>query len=420
MLEEETHQRELREGRVAPDVWEANFAYLRGKLEALGGEGRELQDRIEEQRLQLADARLELGRFEGTGGVRLRDVVVDVITSGTGAAALEVEYVVGNAGWQPYYDLRARKDLSVVELAYRAKVWQRSGEDWREAAILLSTAQPQRGAQGPEPQPVWLSLLDPSTARMTGARRRSMSDVVGSDSDAAPEKSMPAEPPPFAAVQSEGLSVRFRLPRAETIESRDQPTTVLIGRADLVVTPEHYCVPALDPTVWLRARTVNTSDWVMLPGRAAVYFGADYLGHAWLEAVQLEQDFTVHLGPDPGLVVERTQIEDLKEGSGLFSSKESLRESWRIRVENHGAYSNRADGAVDVIVHESLPRPRDDRIEVTIDKVRPRPREDERWKKEREEKGILTWILRVQRGGELTIELTTEIGYPESMSLVRH
>ena len=66
-----------------------------------------------------------------------------------------------------------------------------------------------------------------------------------------------------------------------------------------------------------------------------------------------------------------------------------------------------------------LPRPKDDRIKVTLDEVKPKPSEDERWKKEREETGVLTWIVHVPKAGKALIELTTEIAFPEDMKLIR-
>jgi uncharacterized protein (TIGR02231 family) len=417
--EERVHQEEVEQGRVNPEAWEANYRYLGGKLKELKESLRELGLEREEKELALNDLRLELGRFESAGGVQLQDVIVDVVGSG---GNLELDYVVGDAGWEPYYDLRARKDLSAVELAYRAQVHQHTGEDWREAEILLSTAQPQRGAQGPEPQPIWLSLVDPKAPRGRRAPAAEMESLealgyAGDGAAGAPAETAALKA--FAAVESEGISVRFRLPRKETIESRAEPTTVLVGRTDLALVPEHFCVPALDPTVWIRARARNTSEWVMLPGRAAVYFGADFVGHAWLEAVQLQQELTLHLGADPGLSVERTQLEDLREGSGVFSSRATQRESWKIEIENHGAFTHAKDGSVELIVQEVLPRPRDDRIKVEIAAVQPKLSEDERWKKEREEKGVLTWVVRLPKGGKSQLLLTTEIGFPEDMKLIR-
>jgi len=424
LLEHEDEQRgSVREGKVNTIFWEQNYEYLRGKLRAVMGERRELEGEMEVLRIRLNDLRLELGRFEGSGGVRLKDVVIDMIDLDGQGGPLEVEYVVGGAGWQPYYDLRAKKDLSKVAFAYRARVWQRSGEDWTDANIVLSTAQPQRGAQGPEPRPIWLSLADPEEPK----RKRGRAEY-GVDNGApaslrafSDERALSTEAPRavFAEVSSEGLSARFRLPRRETIESRSEPTTVLVGRTDLNLDPEHYVVPALDTTVWLRAKARNESPWVMLPGRAAVYFGADFVGHAQMEAVQVDQEFTLHLGADPGLIVERTQLQDLREGSGIFSSKATLNESWRIEIENAGAFSSNADGSVEVIVQEVLPRAKDDRIRVTLKDASPKLATGERWKKEREESGVLTWLLRIAPKSKQTIQFRTEIDYPDKLKLIR-
>jgi len=419
LLEVERNQRgEVREGRVDTEAWEKNYEYLRGKLRAVMAERREIGHEIESLRIRLNDMRLELGRFEGPGnkgGVRLKDVIVDMIDLEGQGGLLEVEYVVNNAGWQPYYDLRAKKDLSKVELAYRARVWQRSGEDWSDTSIVLSTAQPQRGAQGPDPRPIWLSLTNPSAPKRKARALEGLGYSVG-DAAAPP---MEARRAVFAEVSSEGLSARFRLPRRETIESRNEPTTVLIGRSDLELSPEHYVVPALDLTVWLRAKAKNESPWVMLPGQAAVYFGADFVGHAQLEAVQVDQEFTLHLGADPGLIVQRTLLEGMREGSGLFSSKATLSEAWRIEVENAGAFSANRDGTVELIVHEVLPRAQDDRIQVNLKETQPKLATSERWKKESEEKGVLTWLLRIAPKTKKTIQFRTEIDYPEKMKLIR-
>ncbi|MCZ6597678.1 MAG: mucoidy inhibitor MuiA family protein [Planctomycetota bacterium] len=407
---------------ASPETWEQDFDWLQGKLAEMTTAQREIGWRIEAAQQTLKDARLELGRFESTAGVHLYDLYLDVHDTSGREAALEVDYVVGNAGWQPVYDLRAHKDLSQVEMLYRAKVWQRSGEDWRDVDVLLSTARPRRGAQGPEPRVSWLSLLDPrkrlADRKSARSRFEYATEKAGPAAFSNQELEAQFSVPLYSVVFSEGISVRFRLARKETIESRDPPTTVLVGRASLAIEPEHYCAPAVDTTVWLRGRTRNTSDWVMLPGLAAVYFGADFIGHAQVPAVQLGEELTLHLGPDQGLLVERKQLEDLREKPGFFSSRETLTQRWRIRVKNNGAFSSRPDGSVHVVVHEALPRAKDDRIKVEIYETTPDLAEGERWKKEREEKGLLTWVVRVPRGGERVIELATEITFPEDLKLV--
>lgn len=422
---ERAHGHEVGRGQASPDTWERSFAYVRTKLTEVGRQKREVTWRIEAAEQALKDARLELGRFESTSGVTLFDLYVDVFDTSGAATSMDVEYVVGNASWTPSYDLRATKDLSGVELVYRAKVVQLTGEDWSDVDLQLSTAQPLRGAQGPEPPPIWLSLVDPRKPAAGPASPAPSADglylgaefmrLEGLGDEDAGEAALLL----FAEVSDQGLSVRFRLAQKETVESREQPTTVLVGRETLAIEPEHFCVPALDTTVWLRAKAKNTSKWVMLPGRAAVYFGADFIGYSSVPAVQLEEELTVHLGPDQGLAVERTKLEDVVDRPGVFGKNATLERSWRIRIKNNGAFTKAPDGSVSVIVQEVLPRATDDRIEVELARAEPALSRAERWKKDREEQGVLTWRVRVPRGGETVIELTTEISYPENLELIQ-
>jgi uncharacterized protein (TIGR02231 family) len=157
-------------------------------------------------------------------------------------------------------------------------------------------------------------------------------------------------------------------------------------------------VPALDTTVWLRGRARNTSPWTLLPGTAAVFFGADYLGPAEIGTVQPGQELVLHLGADPGLSVVREQTEDLSKEPGFLSSSSSDVKSWRVHLENHGAPGAAADGSVEVILREALPRPRDGRVEVEISRSSQPESDLVRWKQDREERGIHTWVLRVPLG----------------------
>jgi uncharacterized protein (TIGR02231 family) len=194
---------------------------------------------------------------------------------------------------------------------------------------------------------------------------------------------------------------------------------VLVGRARLQVTPEYFATPALDTNVWLRGKTANTSEWTLLAGTAAVYFGADFLGHAQLAQVQPGEEFTLHLGPDPALTLERTLLQDLTAGPGVFGSKSSRKEGFRIRLKNAGAAVARADGSALVFVRESLPRSTDERIQVELVDPAPRPSDDERWKKDREERGVATWIIAVPKSGEAIVQYATLIRFPEGAEVVR-
>jgi uncharacterized protein (TIGR02231 family) len=403
--------------------WGQQYEWLAGRLAENSKARRALLREAETLDAQLAALRAELGQCDSRSAERRRELVLDVVGTSGQPIAFELDYHVPSAGWAPQYDLRADAQLASVDLTYRARIWQQTGEDWRDCEIELSTAQPQRGAQGPEPRPSWLRIREqqPVQSKQSVANGlRGLGYLDGSEaSDAPAELAEPAATPAFASVSSKGLSLRYKLARKETVESRSEPTQVLVGRAKLAITAEHHCAPALDTSVWLRGRAKNDSDWVLLPGQASVYFGSDFVGPASIDMVQRGEEFTLHLGSDPNWKLERTQLVDERAQGGLFSSRQSDRQRWKLTAQNLGSPGGKADGTVVLIVREAPPRSADARIEIELDDPKPKPSAGERWKKDREEKGILTWELPVPRGGTVALEWGVTALWPEGLELRR-
>src|SRR5882672_4691776 len=157
-LERLVHFKDLAEpGKQTPsaslETWRQNIEYLTAQLTKSRTNLRENGWKTTELRERIEGLQRELARGAPTSGVHLRDVIVE-LDGATGPARLELEYIVNAAGWRPMYDLRTAADAKSVDLSYRAQVWQQSGEDWNEIALALSTAEPQRGAQGPDPRAV--------------------------------------------------------------------------------------------------------------------------------------------------------------------------------------------------------------------------------------------------------------------------
>lgn len=408
--------------------WGQQYDWLTAKLSENTNARRALTRELEVNTRELAAVHAELGQYDARSAERRRELVLEVLGTSGQPIALELDYLVPNAGWTPQYDLRADSNLGSVDLSYRARIWQQTGEDWRDCAIELSTAQPQRGAQGPEPQTSWLRVFEPRpTAKDEDARRLGIQTLgysVAADAAPAPAElaSGTAQAQPrqvFASVDSQGLSLRYQLARRETVESREQPTQVLVGRAKLGISAERHCAPALDTSVWLRGRATNDSDWVLLPGTAAVYFGSDYVGPASIGTVQRGEEFTLHLGIDPNWKIERTKLVDEHSDGGIFSSRQSNRERWKLSAQNLGAPGGAADGTVTLIVREALPKSADARIKVELDEPKPKPSDAERWKQDREDKGILTWELQVARGQTATLEWGSTASWPEGVEITR-
>ncbi|TXB63276.1 mucoidy inhibitor MuiA family protein [Phaeodactylibacter luteus] len=91
-------------------------------------------------------------------------------------ARLELSYVIPDAGWEPFYNLRAHSTEAPLMLDYRAHVYQRSGEDWEKVALTLSTGNPNISNAKPELPPYRLTFNNyyapPPQPAISGATRQ--------------------------------------------------------------------------------------------------------------------------------------------------------------------------------------------------------------------------------------------------------
>lgn len=81
------------------------------------------------------------------------------------AAQLALEYAVHGARWVPGYDLRMPRTLDGGVLRMRASVIQRTGEDWSNVRLALSTAHLERRADVPELKALRIGRRQPPPAR---------------------------------------------------------------------------------------------------------------------------------------------------------------------------------------------------------------------------------------------------------------
>ena len=417
-LTETQGQTNLREGQPDPVAWGNTLRFVADELAKLNDSDRKLHAELRgiEKEIQELESKIAKVRASATTTTK-RSLTVKVLAA---AGRLELDYLVPHAGWEPLYDLRADERVRNVELVYRAKVWQNSGEDWDGARLTLSTARPKTGARGPDPVTCWLGL---GTQPTLGATLDGVVDYRGSveSLSAGRANKVPMTDSAVlreAVVNLDGPIVRFELPTPESIRSGSEPTQVLIGRANLDVSPEHVCVPELDTTVWLRGRTKNTSPFVMLAGEASVHLGSSFLGKARFDHVRKDEEFTLHLGADEGVTVTRTRLEKNEGSSGVFHKRVELDTRWRIEVTNHDGLAT-AKGGLRMIVHESIPKSAHEDLEIKVTDVSPAFADSERWKTFAEEKGAGTWDFLLGQGESKVFEIATRMRHPNSTFITR-
>ncbi len=95
----------------------------------------------------------------------LRKALYVSMRGATAGAKVTVSYLVPGATWSPSYTVRLNQEMDAAELSVRAMVGQRSGEDWSDVALTLSTASPQSFYDLPELRSIRIGRQQPAPAR---------------------------------------------------------------------------------------------------------------------------------------------------------------------------------------------------------------------------------------------------------------
>jgi len=159
--------------------------------------------------LQLRRKRLEesSSSVRGQRAVLYRAAVItlsEAVQAAEGETRLALEYAVRGARWVPGYELRMPRSLDSGTLRMRASVLQRTGEDWTNVKLSLSTAELQRRADVPELKALRIGRRQPPPARSGWREPPPGLEELFTGYDAASARPPPAKPePPRRSITTE-------------------------------------------------------------------------------------------------------------------------------------------------------------------------------------------------------------------------
>lgn len=109
------------------------------------------------------------------------EILVKVDAKQPGTFSLELIYLVGNTGWFPSYDIRAKNIDEPVRLVYKANVKQDTKVDWNGVNLKFSSGDPNVSGVAPELQTYLLdyNTLPPDYKLTTGSVRGKVTDRRG-------------------------------------------------------------------------------------------------------------------------------------------------------------------------------------------------------------------------------------------------
>ena len=395
-------------------------------LEQMGATAAALDRRLaayEEEVAELEVRIRELDRLLGQSGKKIRrykEGRVQLWFERPGTSILTVSYLIGGASWRPTYDVRIAPDLTGITVGLVAHLAQKTGEDWNEAEIVLSTSTPSIGLDPPLlPVRVFsLPLPQTSSSRRPSAKNETVDESrleglgyaggatarlgVGADFDKFREA-------PEVSIQDLGLTALFQLPEVKTILSDGEPHRFRIREVPLDVQPERYVVPTLSDKAFLRAEATLTGDAPLLPGVAKIFLGPDYLGESKFPVMRPGDSTMIQLGVDPNLSVSWETVVDNRDDPGLLSSTATLTRVYRATLK----LSANAPGPILVVMEEAIPLVRSNQLSIATIEIRPAAERSEEQLVLQKEKGLYQWRLELSPGQGQNVYWGYELEFDE-------
>ena len=336
-------KQELTEPRPDTRAWTQAFtAALDTRLRAVG----ELQAQVARRGELERELETVLARdaFLFTASERLaRRVEVRLACGAGGQARVELRYMVGGAGWAPFYEARADEAAGQVVLSTSANVWQTTGEEWNGVALSLSTARPRANAEPPELVPLTLKAWERRSERKVLVRR----DERQEHAEAAAAQQARTEG--AARAVSQGVSVQLQVPEPARVGGDGVMVRLRVARTTLAATFLWRAVPKLRPEVFRVARLVNGAPFPLVPGSVDVFRASGFQGSLELEQVPQGAPFQLTFGVEEALRVERGVVREIARDEGLFGGRRRFRYAYRLDLANY------RPGPEEVEVMEHLP-----------------------------------------------------------------
>ncbi len=350
-----------------------------------------------------------------------RSIAVDVEAAKAGSLTLEITYLVRGASWYPVYEARTHFDKSQVELVGFGVVRQKTGEDWKDVEVTLSTAKPTVSGHMPEFSS-W--ILRPYQPPQFASRRKgvfsSKAMLVAEDQAMDKEELMeaagalaPAEEEAkmeYAAVEEKGVSIVYKISKKAMIKADGSEERLPVLAQDLDAKFQYSAYPRASAFAYLTARVANQKDLQLLPGRMNVFLEGDFVGVSQLAAIAPGEEFDLYLGIDENVKVKKEEIErkvdDVLLG-GIPAPNRKITIAFKTTIEN---YKNKD---ITFELFDSVPVSEDERIKVRVERVTPEPKE----KDYKDKKGVWRWEFKLDPRAKKEISYTTVIDYPRSLQV---
>ncbi|WP_439497932.1 mucoidy inhibitor MuiA family protein [Bosea sp. (in: a-proteobacteria)] len=409
------------DGKALPiSDWPAVFDAIGTALVKVNDELRGLRNKIADLTAEIES--LERTRLPaGRGSPPKRDVAIAVEAQAPLAAEFAVSYRVTGANWLPSYEARLATGSTAAkpEIVFirRAELRQRTGEDWSDVTVTLSTTRSAGGTRAPELTPVQVAFFEPPSvyesrprlgaapSPMAAARAKAEAEMQADTARRIPEP-RPAEVQ-TAQLEAGTYQASFTVPGRVSVPQNGASKAVVLSQGTVSPTLSARVTPELEQKAYLEAVFNHEDEAPLLPGEVFLHRDGAYIGRGRLALVAPGDKVELGFGADDKLKISRVPVRRREsEPSWVGQTRTDLRE-FRTVVKSLHAQS------VNVTVTDRVPFSENAAITVEMLPQTTPPTEKQPGGK----RGVSAWTFDLAPGAEKEIKLAYRIKWPGDREL---
>ncbi|PWQ96363.1 mucoidy inhibitor MuiA family protein [Leucothrix arctica] len=389
--------------------------------QTLGAATEKAQSDIRQTELQLKQLDVEITKLQtelrgvASNQKSTRVATLTINAEQAGELSVQVSYIINGAGWSPVYDADLNTETGNLSIKTQAEIFQRTGEDWINTNVTLSTLRPSQSSQLIELQSWSIDFMDDRLMKSRGMAMNSMAMSADVMEESAPIAMM--KPAPRVArkrVQTEqstlvfaDFSADYKVPSLVSLDSGNQKRRFLLSTSDFDSSIVLASTPRLDPRVLLTTSFTYNSPTPLLAGTASLYRDGNFVGSSRLSQKQAGEKVQLSFGEDDKVKLTFQPNPDSKSNDGVFFGKRKVVDrGYQITL------NNQHDKAYPLHIFDNVPVASHDDIKVTLTGDAPTDKDID------DKKGVLRWERSLKGNSETRIKYGYTVTYPEDKSVL--
>ncbi|MFJ7591672.1 DUF4139 domain-containing protein [Streptomyces sp. NPDC097617] len=371
--------------------WVRETDRVDGERDASGEQLRTVETRLAALAVELGETRQAVDLAETEPAELVGHVELTVEAAAAGPAGLRLSHLTPCALWRPAY--RAVLDGDSLTLETDAMVWQRTGEDWSDVRLTLSTARSALATEPPRLGEDRLALVDRTAAERRAVDVELREEEIGDLGPAAPVLGLPG-------VDDGGEARVLHSPVPVSVRGDGRAHRVPLSAFSTAAGSEYSCSPELSPLVTQVVSFDNRSGHALLAGPVDLVRGSGFGGRGTLEFAAPGAPVELAFGSRDDHRVVR-HAEESRDSAG-FTQRTVVTRTVRLHLSRFSAPGDVGERVI--AVRERIPVSEVSAVEVRLRKEACSPAPDGV-----DAEGIVRWDVALAPGGRQTVTLVYEL-----------